>query len=108
MSSIMEINEANFEAKVTKSSKPFVLDFWSEGCAPCKFLHGIIEEILPSVGEKIDFGSVNVMENFGLAGQFGIMGTPTLILFKDGKVAWQQVGALPKDKLMSKLEPYMN
>ena len=85
------ITSENFEAEVLKADKPVLLDFWASWCGPCKMLAPIVEEIA-NENTDIKVGKVNVDEQPQLAQQFGIMSIPTILVFKDGKVANQTVG----------------
>ncbi|MBP3890893.1 MAG: thioredoxin [Solobacterium sp.] len=94
------ITSENFEAEVLKADKPVLLDFWASWCGPCKMLAPIVEEIA-NENTDIKVGKVNVDEQPQLAQQFGIMSIPTILVFKDGKVANQTVGYQPKENLLA-------
>ena len=94
-----KVTDASFEADVLKSSEPVVVDFWAEWCGPCKMIGPSLEEIATEMQGKIKIAKVNVDENPGVAGKLGIRSIPTLMLFKDGKLAAQKVGAAPKGEL---------
>ncbi len=98
--STSKVTDASFEADVLKSSEPVVVDFWAEWCGPCKMIGPSLEEIATELGGKVKITKLNVDENPGVAGQLGIRSIPTLLLFKDGKVASQKVGAAPKSELL--------
>jgi len=95
-----KVTDASFEADVLKSSEPVVVDFWAEWCGPCKMIGPSLEEIATEMQGKIKIAKVNVDENPGVAGKLGIRSIPTLMLFKDGKLAAQKVGAAPKGELV--------
>ncbi|MFT4096389.1 MAG: thioredoxin TrxA [Rhodoblastus sp.] len=95
-----KVTDASFEADVLKSSEPVVVDFWAEWCGPCKMIGPSLEEIAKEMQGKIKIAKVNVDENPGVAGKLGIRSIPTLMLFKDGKLAAQKVGAAPKGELV--------
>jgi len=95
-----KVTDASFEADVLKSSEPVVVDFWAEWCGPCKMIGPSLEEIATEMQGKVKVAKVNVDENPGVAGKLGIRSIPTLMLFKNGKLAAQKVGAAPKGELV--------
>ncbi len=96
---IKHVSDASFEQDVLKSDKPVLLDFWAAWCGPCKMIGPILEELSTEYGDRIQIAKMNVDENQGVPVQFNIRGIPTLILFKNGTVAAQKVGALAKSQL---------
>jgi len=97
--STLKVTDASFEADVLQSSGPVVVDFWAEWCGPCKMIGPSLEELAKEYGDKVKITKVNVDENPGIAGKLGIRSIPTLMIFKDGKLASQKVGAAPKGEL---------
>ena len=95
-----KVTDATFESDVLKSSEPVVVDFWAEWCGPCKMIGPSLEEISTEMAGRVKVAKLNVDENPGVAGKLGIRSIPTLMLFKDGKLASQKVGAAPKGELM--------
>ncbi len=95
---VTPITDDQFETEVLKADKPVLVDFWAPWCGPCRTVGPIVEELSEEIAE-VKFCKVNVDENGGYAGKFGIMSIPTLILFKDGEIVNRQVGALQKDEL---------
>ena len=96
-----KVTDASFEADVLNSTEPVVVDFWAEWCGPCKMIGPSLEEIATEMQGKVKITKLNVDENPGVAGKLGIRSIPTLMLFKDGKLASQKVGAAPKSQLVS-------
>lgn len=95
--------DANFKSEVLDSSQPVLVDFWAEWCGPCKMIAPTIEELAADFDGKAKVAKVNVDEQPNLAQQYGVRSIPTLLFFRDGKVAEQMVGAAPKDTLADKL-----
>ena len=100
--SVQNITNENFDEIVLRSDKPVLVDFWAEWCGPCRMVSPIVDEI---AGERPDItvGKVNVDEQPELAMQFGVMSIPTLLVFKEGKLAQKAVGARPKEELLALL-----
>ena len=98
----MNINKENFQAEVMRSDRPVLLDFWAPWCGPCRMVAPIIEEVAEERAD-IKVGKVNVDEQPELAGAFGVMSIPTLVVMKNGKIANQAMGARPKAAILSML-----
>ena len=103
----LHLDEKNFEAEVVKSSTPVLVDFWAEWCGPCKVIGPVIDQLSVELQGKIKMTKVNVDEAPQLASRFNIMSIPTLLIFKDGKPVDQIVGAMPKDRLLAKLQAHL-
>ena len=99
----MKFTQQNFREEVLESKEPVLIDFYADWCAPCKMIAPIVEEIAGEVsGVKV--GKINVDEEPGLAGEFGVMSIPTLVVMKDGKPVKTIVGVQPKKEIMNMLE----
>ena len=101
---LTEVTDNNFAAEVLESPQPVLVDFWAPWCGPCRIIAPHLEE-LDSERDDLTVVKMNVDENPQTAAKYGIMSIPTLILFKNGEVAKQVVGALPKARLQQELEP---
>ena len=99
----VELNESNFTQEVLESSVPVLVDFWATWCGPCKMMGPVLEEIAGELNGKVKVCKVNVDDNPELAEKYNIMSIPNFILFKDGKLAGQQIGAVPKEALVKML-----
>ena len=93
------VTDETFETDVLKASGPVLVDFWAEWCGPCKMIGPALEEIGAEFAGRVTVVKVNIDENPSTPNTYGVRGIPTLILFKDGKPASTQVGALPKSRL---------
>ena len=96
---IKHISDASFEADVLQSKQPVLVDYWAEWCGPCKMIAPILDEMATTYSGKLQVTKMNVDENREIPGKFGIRGIPTLMLFKDGKLAATKVGALSKSQM---------
>jgi thioredoxin 1 len=101
---IVHTTDATFSQDVLKSEKPVLLDFWAEWCGPCKMIAPILDEIASEYSDRIKVAKLNIDENPQTPPKFGIRGIPTLILFKNGTVEAQKVGAVSKSQLSAFLD----
>jgi thioredoxin 1 len=101
---IVTLSDASFEDDVVNAEGPVLVDFWAEWCGPCKMIAPILHEIATEYAGKVTIGKLNIDENSATPPKFGIRGIPTLLLFKDGKVAATKVGALSKTQLVEFLD----
>ena len=100
--SAVNINRNNFQGEVLNPDRPVLLDFWAPWCGPCRMVGPVLDEIAAERAD-IKIGKINVDEQPELAGQFGIMSIPTLVVMKNGKVVNQALGARPKDQILALL-----
>lgn len=100
---IIKLNGENFGKEVIQSEKNVLVDFYADWCGPCKMLSPIIDEIANELGEKIKVCKLNVDENQDLAIEYEVMSIPTVIIFKDGKVANRLVGLRDKKEILALL-----
>jgi thioredoxin 1 len=102
------ITSSNFESEVLQSPVPVLLDFWAEWCRPCKMLSPILDEVAGEEAGKIKLGKVNVDEEAALAEKHNVVSIPSLFIYKDGKIAAQQVGALPKVQVQAFIKDFVS
>jgi len=96
---IVHTSDATFEADVLQNEKPVLLDFWAEWCGPCKMIGPLLEDVAVNRADDVAVVKLNVDDNPNTAQKFGIRSIPTLMLFKDGAVQAQKMGAMPKSQL---------
>ena len=96
---IKQVSDTSFESDVLQSSTPVLVDYWAEWCGPCKMIAPVLEDIARDYAGRLTVAKLDVDANPEVTNKFGIRGIPTLILFKDGKVQAQKVGALSKSQL---------
>jgi thioredoxin 1 len=100
---ITELDSSNFDSTVSSGSTPVVVDFWAPWCGPCKAIAPILEELAEELGDTVKICKVNVDNNSEVASKYEIRAIPTILIFKDGKVADTVVGLTSKDDLKAKL-----
>jgi thioredoxin len=99
-----EVTDSNFQAEVIENEQAVLVDFWAPWCGPCRIIAPHLEEL---AGEREDLRivKINVDDNPQTAAKYNVMSIPTLLLFKNGQVAHQIIGALPKNRLVQEIEP---
>ncbi|MBI2618820.1 MAG: thioredoxin [Ignavibacteriales bacterium] len=102
------LTDDNFQTEVIKSEKPVLVDFWAEWCGPCRMVAPIVEELAKEYQDTLKVGKVDVDSNQKVSEEFGIRSIPTLLIFKNGKVVDQVIGAVPKRALTDKLSKHLN
>ncbi len=108
MSEPIEITEATFQDEVLASDKPVLVDFWAEWCGPCRMIAPSVHAIAEEYGDSLKVGKLDVDSSPRIPGRYGIVGIPTLMLFKDGEVVERLTGALPKDSIVAKILPHLD
>ncbi|HMA51738.1 MAG TPA: thioredoxin TrxA [Magnetospirillaceae bacterium] len=98
------VTDTSFDSDVLKAEGAVLVDFWAEWCGPCKQIAPALEELSQELGGKVTITKVNIDDNPGTPGKYGVRGIPTLMIFKNGQVAATKVGALPKSKLKEWIE----
>ena len=101
---IHHVSDDTFEPEVLKSQVPVLVDYWAEWCGPCKAIAPVLDEVAKEYSGKVKVAKVNVDENQEIPKKYGIRGIPTLMLFKNGNVEAQKVGALSKSQLTAFLD----
>ena len=100
----VQLTEENFDQTLKQHAGVMMVDFWAEWCGPCKAIAPVLEDLARESAGRVTLAKVNVDENHGLAGRYGIRSIPTILFVKAGKVVDQVIGAVPKTKLKEKLD----
>ncbi len=100
---VSEVNDAEFEQAVLQSDQPVLVDFWAAWCGPCRALAPVVDEVASEYSGRLRVMKMDVDRNNVTPGRYGIRGIPALLLFKDGKVAEQIVGFVPKNTIDEKI-----
>ncbi len=101
------ITKANFQKEVLDSTVPVLADFWAEWCVPCKMVAPVLEKLAEDYKDKVKVAKINVDQERELASQFNIISIPTILIFQDGKVVKQQIGAVPRTTLEELVKEYL-
>jgi len=108
MNKPVAITDDSFETDVIKADKPVLLDFWATWCGPCLMIAPILEEIASEYDDQLTVAKLDVDINPKTPTDFGVLGIPTLILFKDGEAVERITGYMPKQNLLAKLTPHLS
>ena len=103
-SSVIKLDESNFDREVTQDGKPVIVDFWAEWCGPCKMIAPLLDEIAREKGDAVKVAKVNVDENQSLSLKYNIRAIPALLFFKNGQLRDQVTGVTSKKDLLSRIE----
>ena len=101
------VTDANFETEVLQSQLPVLVDYWAEWCGPCKMIAPLLDEIANEYGERLKVAKLNIDENQITPPKYGIRGIPTLMLFKNGNIEANKVGALSKSQLTAFIDSHI-
>ena len=107
MANVAEVTDATFAAQVLQSSRPVLVDYWADWCAPCKQLSPIIAELADQYGDKVTFVKVDTNVNTNTAAQQGVLSLPTIQIFVGGKVVKSFQGGKTKATLLRAIEEYL-
>jgi thioredoxin 1 len=102
-----EVTDQNFEQEVLKSDKPVLVDFWAEWCGPCRMVAPAVEQIASEYAGRARVGKLDVDQNMGVTTRYQIRSIPTLLIFKNGEIQEQLVGAQPKDVIKRMLDKHL-
>jgi len=105
---IVVLSEDNFDEEIKQREGPIVVDFWASWCRPCKTIAPVLDQIAEEMNGRAHVATVNVEDHGDLANRFGIRSVPTLVVFKDGKVVDQMIGAAPKNLIIGLIRRHLS
>ena len=108
MAKPFEVKDATFQTEVLQSKQPVLVDFWADWCGPCRMIAPSVSAMAEEYDGVLRVAKMDVDENPATPGRYGIIGIPTLMLFKDGQVVERITGALPKDRIVAQVLPHLN
>jgi len=106
MAEMLNVNEAPFESEVLKADRPVLVDFSAVWCGPCKMLDPIVKQLADEWQGQVKVVKIDADQSPGIVAQYGVMGIPTLMLFKGGEIKERLTGYKPKDKLIKTFSPH--
>ena len=108
MAKPFEVKDETFQSEVLQSDTPVLVDFWADWCGPCRMIAPSVSAMAEEYDGMLRVAKMDVDENPATPGRYGIIGIPTLMLFKDGQVVERITGALPKDRIVAQVLPHLN
>jgi thioredoxin 1 len=108
MATTFDVTDATFQKEVLESDKPVLVDFWADWCGPCRMIAPHVKAIAEEYSGTLRVAKMDVDDNPAVPGRYGIVGIPTLMLFKGGQVVERITGALPKDRIVAQVLPHLD
>lgn len=102
---VIDVTQESFQEDVLNADRPVLVDFWADWCMPCKMIEPVLEELAEELSESLTVARINVDRQSSLAAQYNVVSIPAILLFKDGKVVSQQIGAAPKETFRQLVQP---
>ena len=107
MGKTFDVTDGDFQASVIDSEKPVLVDFWADWCGPCRMIAPSVKAIAEEYDGTLKVAKMDVDENPAVPGRYGIVGIPTLMLFKNGEVVERITGAMPKERILAQVLPHL-